>query len=211
MRTQVPVEAVLFDLGGVLIEIDFQRALSHWAKCGGAPLEDLRARFGFDATHDRYQRGEIAARDWFATLRTSLGIDIPDAEFEAGWGSIFVREVPGIRDLLASIGGRLPMYVFSNTNLEHHRIFAPRFADLLRPFRKVFVSNELGKSKPAPEAFHAVAQAMDVAPENILFFDDSRENVAGALAIGMQAVHVASVADVERALASLNDSRSKRF
>jgi putative hydrolase of the HAD superfamily len=64
----------------------------------------------------------------------------------------------------------------------------------------VFVSNELGKRKPAPEAFHAVAQAMDVPPERIVFFDDTLANVEGALAVGMHAVHVRTVADVADAL-----------
>ena len=69
--------------------------------------------------------------------------------------------------------------------------------------RKVFVSHELGKRKPTPEAFHAVAQAIYVPPERILFFDDTLDNVNGALAVGMQAVHVQSIADIERAVARM--------
>jgi putative hydrolase of the HAD superfamily len=138
---------------------------------------------------------------YFASLRRSLGIDIADADFARGWDSIFGDEVPGIDDLIASVQGRAPIYVFSNTNIDHQRTWGPRYARLLQRFRKVFVSHELGKRKPAPEAFHAVAQAMDVPPERILFFDDSLDNVKGALAVGMQAVQVLSIADISGALA----------
>ena len=57
-----------------------------------------------------------------------------------------------------------------------------------------------------------MAQAIDVAPENILFFDDTSENVRGALAVGMQAVHVQSISDIERAIAENRDKmkRSRR-
>ncbi len=201
MRPTLPVEALLFDLGGVLVEIDFDRALAHWAKASGTSVERLRERFRPDEPYQRHERGEIGEREYFAALRDAMGLDIPDEDFEAGWGSIFVGEVPGIRPLVRSLESKAPLYVFSNTNVSHQRVWTARYAGLLESFRRVFASCELGKRKPAPEAFHAVAQAIDVPPEHILFFDDSLENVNGALAVGMQAVHVRSIEDIEAAIA----------
>ena len=203
----MPVDALLFDLGGVLIEIDFDRAFAHWARCSGVDAALLRGRFRTDDFYLQHEIGHLDAAGYFASLRRSLEVDIPDAEFEAGWGDILVREVPGIRSVLADAARLAPLYVFSNTNASHHRIWASRYAELLSPFRQVFVSSELGKRKPTPEAFHSVAQAIDVPPERILFFDDSIDNVNGALAVGMQAVHVQSVADTKRAIERLRDTR----
>ena len=197
---QLPVEALLFDLGGVLIEIDFPSAFAHWGRCGGIAPERLRERFAFEETLARYECGEIPARDYYAMLREKLGIDIPDDEFERGWCSIFPGEIPGIKPLLQSVRGRLPLYVFSNTNLDHQRVWSERFAPLLEPFDRVFTSCDIGRRKPHPEAFHAVAQAIDVPPERILFFDDLPANVHGALAVGMQAVHVRTIDDIAQAL-----------
>jgi putative hydrolase of the HAD superfamily len=203
------VEALLFDLGGVLIEIRFERALAHWGACAGMPVDAIRPRFAFDETLARYERGEIGAAAYFASLRQSLGIDIPDEDFALGWNAIFVDEIPGVSALLRSVEPHAPLYVFSNTNEDHQREWSTRFAGLLTPFRTVFVSNELGKRKPTPEAFHAVAQAMDVPPERILFFDDTPANVEGALAVGMQAVHVRSIDDVAHALSQCQWSNYK--
>jgi putative hydrolase of the HAD superfamily len=204
---EVPVDALLFDLGGVIIEIDFGRAFAHWAGRAGVEAAALQERWRMDDPYAQHEIGRIDAPGYFASLRDSLGIDLPDAEFEAGWQSIFLREVPGIRPVLEAAAKRWPLYLFSNTNVSHHRHWSSRYGDVLAYFQRIFVSNELGKRKPDPVAFHAVAQAIDVPPERILFFDDTLSNVEGALAVGMQAVHVKSVADTERAIARLCDTR----
>jgi len=201
MNPKPAIDALLFDLGGVIIQLDFERALAHWAARAGADARALKPHFVFDETLARYERGEIAARDYYAALRRALSIDIPDAQFDHGWNAIFTGEMPGIDALLRSLEGRVPLYVFSNTNVDHQRVWSSRFAQVLRPFERIFTSCELGKRKPAPEAFHAVAQAIDVPPERILFFDDTLRNVEGALAVGMHAAHVRSTPDIEAAIA----------
>jgi putative hydrolase of the HAD superfamily len=205
MPRAVPVDALLFDLGGVLVEIDFGRAFGHWARCAGVDAGRLRERFSMDAFYVQHEIGRIDAAAYFESLRRSLEVDLDDAQFEEGWSGIFVREVPGIRTVLEEAARLRPLYVFSNTNPSHHRAWASRFPEVLAPFRQIFVSNELGKRKPEPEAFHAVSQAIDVPPEHILFFDDTLDNVNGALAVGMQAVHVQALADIERVIARLRD------
>jgi HAD superfamily hydrolase (TIGR01509 family) len=193
-------EALLFDLGGVLIEIEFERALEHWARCAGVPVEAIRSRFHFEQTLGRYECGEIDAAAYFAWLRRALGIQIPDDEFHHGWNAIFGAPVAGIEEVLASLHGRVPMYVFSNTNADHERVWSARYAELLRPFERVFVSHGIRRRKPTPEAFHAVAQAIDAPPERIVFLDDTPANVEGALAVGMHAARARSAAEVKQVI-----------
>src|SRR5688572_15840783 len=192
-----PVEAVLFDFGGVLVELDWARMFAHWARHAGIEADALRERFRFDEHYQRHERGEIDAAAYFESLRRSLGIALDDAGFEAGWGAIFPGEIEGIRPVVVELAKRVPLYVFSNTNPTHHRQFARQFAELLAPFRHVFTSTELGKRKPTPEAFHAVAQAIDVPPERILFFVDTLENCHAPLKVAMPAVHVRALPDSE--------------
>ena len=202
----MPVDALLFDLGGVVIEIDFGKIFEHWGRCAGVDAQGLRGRFRMDDSYRQYETGRIDAATYFESLRRGLGVDLSDAQFEEGWSALFIREVPGIRALLQEAARLRPLYLFSNTNPDHHRTWASRFPEALAPFQRIFVSSELGKRKPAPEAFHAVAQAIDVPPERILFFDDTLDNVNGARAVGMQAVHVQAIADIERVIARLRDA-----
>ena len=98
---------------------------------------------------------------------------------------------------------RWPLYAFTNSNPTHHAFCSVRFADVLQSFRKVFVSSELGQRKPERAAFEAIAAAVGVRLDRILFFDDTPANVEGARAVGMPAVLVRSPADVAEALAAL--------
>ncbi len=204
---EAPPEALLFDLGGVLIELDWDAVFGHWAACAGCDPARIRARFAFDAHYERHERGAIGAAEYFESLRATLGIAIPDTEFERGWARIFVREIPRTVGLLREMQHRMPLYGLSNTNAAHQAVWSRDFAAALAPLRRVFASSQMGLRKPERAAFAHVARAIGVAPQAILFFDDTLENVAGARAAGLRAVHVRSPADVERATGAWRAAR----
>jgi len=194
------VDALLFDLGGVLIRLDWDAVFAHWGRCCGADPAALRARFAFDDAYERHERGEIDAARYFESLRRTLGIDLPDADLEAGWNALFVGEIAETARLVAQAAERIPVYLFSNTNAAHQAAWSRDYAQALRPFGRRFVSSEIGLRKPDRAAFEHVAREIGVPPGRILFFDDTEANVAGARAAGLQAVHVRSPDDVARAL-----------
>ncbi|MEI9993117.1 MAG: HAD-IA family hydrolase [Rhizomicrobium sp.] len=198
-----PVEALLFDLGNVIVDVDFARVTRRWAQHAGRDAALLAGRYTPDEAYRQHERGAISDAAYFQALRGSLGIDISDAQFLDGWNAIFGGVIPGVPDWIAAICARYPSYVFSNTNPAHETFWAAEYADTLRPFRRVFVSSTIGLRKPDVAAFEHVAQEMGVAPGRILFFDDALANVEGARAAGVRAVHVRSNADVVAALAPL--------
>jgi FMN phosphatase YigB (HAD superfamily) len=193
-------EALLFDLGGVIVELDWDRAFAHWARCAAVPVAPIRERFSFDEPYQRHERGEIDARTYYSSLRRSLGIDIPDDDFESGWNAIFAREISATTQLVKALRGRVPLYLFSNTNAAHHRAWATRFATALEPFDRVFISSAIGLRKPSRAAFAHVAREMGMPLGKILFLDDTLENVVGARAAGMQAAHVRTPGEVRAAV-----------
>jgi putative hydrolase of the HAD superfamily len=207
-----PIEALLFDLGRVLIELDTNRAHARWAELAGVPASRLAeltaARIGGSEFFHAHERGKITDAQFFAHLRQALEIDLSDDQLLEGWNAIFVGEMPGIRPALARAKTRLPLYVFSNTNGAHQACWSARFADMLAPFRKVYVSNEIGARKPDAEAFRLVIADIGMAPNRVLFLDDRPENVAGARACGIVAVEVTSVDEIERALDQYVDIRN---
>ena len=195
------VRALVFDLGNVLVEIDFSRVLSVWAGYAELEIEELSPRFSLqNKYHERFERGEISSLAFFKGMRESLRIDITDEQFLEGWNSVFVGEVEGIYDVVTLASIKYPMYVFSNTNAPHQIIWRGLCPKLLSKFQKIFVSCELGWRKPEKEAFYTVAKAIGKPIHQILFFDDSPENVAIASQWGMQIVEVKSVQDVKERL-----------
>jgi len=200
---QPGTDALLFDLGGVVIDIDFNRAFARWAKHAGCDERHVRERFSQDAAYCRHEVGEIGIADYFASLRDSLGIDLSDAQLLDGWNAIYIGEIPGVAALLARARERIPLYAFTNTNRAHEACWSVQFAGIATLFTKVFVSSTMGLRKPERAAFELVVKDIGVPAGRIVFFDDNPDNVAGARACGLQAVHVTSRADVERTLAAL--------
>src|SRR5262249_15014287 len=82
------------------------------------------------------------------------------------------------------------LYAFTNSNPTHMAVCSRTYAEVLGHFRHVFVSSDLGVRKPEAEAFAKIARTVGVPAGRILFFDDTETNVRGALAAGLQAVHV---------------------
>ncbi len=197
------IDALLFDLGRVVLDIDFARVLQVWSDHSNGKPEDIVARFSRGDFYMRHERGEISDADFFAHLRDELEIDITPEQFLEGWNAIFVGAMPGIAELLPKAAMRWPIYAFSNTNPAHVAHFSIAHADLLGHFREMFLSSSIGMRKPEAESFDHVIAAMDVPAERILFFDDLIDNIEGARARGLQTVHVTSpttVADTLKAL-----------
>ena len=198
-----PADALLFDLGRVVFDIDFARAIACWAghaRCDPALIEE---RFRRDVSHRRHEVGEIDSKEYFAGLQAACAIDISHDQFLEGWNAIFIGEVPGMADLLARAGRQVPLYAFTNSNPDHELVWSQRFADILANFKEIFVSSTIRLRKPDAAAFDHVVKAVGVPAARIVFFDDGIENVEGARARGLQAVHVRSSADVADALAAL--------
>jgi putative hydrolase of the HAD superfamily len=197
-------DALLFDLGRVVLDIDFSKVVACWASHAGCEPAYLAGRFSWrDEFYQRHERGEISDAEFFAALRALLGVELSDAQFLEGWNKIFAGEMPGIAELLARAAQRLPLYAFSNTNGAHVEYFSQAYADVLSHFREVFLSSTIGLRKPDANAYDHVVKAIGVPARRIVFFDDLAENIEGARGRGLQAVHVRSSGDVAEALDSL--------
>jgi putative hydrolase of the HAD superfamily len=196
-------DALLFDLGRVVLDIDFDKTLACWAGHAGCEPADLVGRFARDDIYQRHERGEISDAEFFAGLRGSLGVKLSDAQFLEGWNAIFAGEMPGIASLLARAAKRLPLYAFSNTNSAHVEHFSQTYAEVLGHFREMYLSSAIGLRKPDAAAYDHVVKAIGAPASRIVFFDDLAENIEGARARGLTAVHVTSPEDVAVALPAL--------
>ncbi len=198
------VEVLLFDLGGVVIDIDFGRCMRRWANSAGREVADITSRFSFDAAYEDHERGTLDVAGYCESLRRGLALELTDDDLLAGWNDIYLGVMDGMEPLLAAAATRFPLYALTNSNPTHQAIWAERFADILDVFTSTFISSEIGHRKPDRAAFDTVTSAIGASPTSILFFDDAPENVEGAIDAGMQAVHVTSTESVRAALSRLD-------
>lgn len=204
--SQNTIKAFLFDLGGIVIDIDFNLVFSQWAKYSNCGVHEIKSRFEFDHYYEALERGEISSKEYFNSLRNNLEIDISDIQFEHGWNSIYKGEIPGISDLLHKIKESFPIYAFTNSNHLHQKVWSIKYANILSLFQAVFSSSDIGKRKPESEAFQLVADLIGVRLNEMVFYDDSIENINGAKKVGLNAVHVKTIRDIEESFKSLQSS-----
>ena len=197
-----PEEALLFDLGGVLVEIDFERAIAAWAPYSPLPPDVLRKLFRHDVYYERHERGEINELEYFAHLATTLRLDASIEQIEYGWNSIFAGEITQTRELVESMRGVVPCYAFTNTNASHMATWSSMFPRVVGAFDRVFTSHQLGLRKPERAAFDKICSLTGTPAPAMVFFDDLAENVEAALDAGLQGVLVRSPGDVAAALRS---------
>lgn len=200
MTTIDDIDAFLFDLGQVVIRIDFDRAIECWAEYAGCDASSIRPRFSPDSHYERHETGEIDAAEYFDSLRRSLGIDLTDAQFLDGWNRIFAGAMPGIADTLKQVSARKPIYAFSNTNISHERHWSVEYQSLISHFDTIFVSSTIGLRKPDPAAYAHVVSEIGMPAERIHFFDDHPHNVSSAEDFGLRTTHVTTDTSVHTAL-----------
>lgn len=198
-----PIRVLLFDLGGVLIEIDPRRSYEYWAKAARIDAAVLCARGVSEDDFKRHERGEISEPAFFEALRTRLGLHLDDDAMAAGWNARLGKAIPEARAQLERAAALLPVYLFSNSNRTHRAHWAERHATMLSIFSGSFVSCDIGRRKPEPKAFQEIAGLIGCAPGHILFFDDFAENVEGARLAGLQAVRVRDTGDITQALEAI--------
>ena len=144
-----PVKALLFDLGGVLIDIDFERTFRAWEALTPLSVEQIRERFYFDEAYQQHERGQIDLATYCAHLRRTLQLEGSDAQIAAGWNALFIGEIPETLRAIEHVAPHVPCYAFTNTNAEHQRAWSTQFPTVVPLFRRVFSSCLLYTS-PSP-------------------------------------------------------------
>ncbi|MDA1076514.1 MAG: HAD-IA family hydrolase [Proteobacteria bacterium] len=203
-------QAILLDLGNVVLDIDFSRVFSSWAAASGADATDLANRWSTDHAYDQHEVGAISFVEYANAMGSQFGIELRADQWLDGWNALFVGVYPQVCDLLPKIARHTPLFAFTNTNPTHQAAWSERYREPLSAFLRIFVSSEMGLRKPDPHSFAFVCEEIGHAPDDVLFIDDSLVNVRGALDAGLQAHHITSEEDVVRLLASFDGVASRR-
>lgn len=187
-RPTPPPELVCFDLGGVVVRIcrTWQEGCERAGVTPADGMHELLAGDAWQALNARYQAGELAFDDFVrAAGRLAEGRHAEDdvRRIHEAW---ILGEYDGATDLLRDLAARgIPTAMLSNTCERHLELM--RDLPALRTFHRVFASPKLGLVKPDPRIYDHVARELGVAPERIVFFDDTPANVEAARARGWTA------------------------
>lgn len=198
------INALLFDLGNVLLEVDPRRCFAHWQQFSAHTAEELSKMPVLDTAFEKHEVGELSDEQYFDYLRELMSLETNTAQIKAGWDAMLGEPILPTIEMVRQCHDKLPCSIFSNTNPSHQQKWSDDHADFLPLFDQIFLSNEIALRKPNLPAFKHVCHAMQIPAQNILFFDDREDNIEGATAAGLQTVLVKSHEDIAKALAQLN-------
>ncbi len=193
------IEAVLFDLGGVLERVSAAPQVESWTH-GEIPASEFWHRWLTAESVRLFETGRVDASAFASHVVDELGIHVPPDVFLEGFSSWAAGPFDGASALVSRVrqaGFRVAS--FSNSNALHWPIMQ-RHQKTEEIFEANFPSHLLGLCKPDASAFREVADRWGVAPGRILFLDDNEVNCEGARAAGMLAERVQGVVGAQEAL-----------
>jgi putative hydrolase of the HAD superfamily len=194
------VDFVLFDLGGVLIELGGVAALQELAGVVGG--DELWIRWLASPWVRRFERGECSATEFSTGFVSEWELDVSPDRFLAIFRDWPIGPYPGTTELLRETQRSVPIGCLSNTNSLHWDYQFSQWPVLgLFDFR--FLSFELGMVKPDEAIFQAVADRLPVGRERVLYLDDVAVNSDAARSFGFRAEQVRGIDEVRSALLSV--------
>jgi glucose-1-phosphatase len=194
-------DAILFDLGKVLIPFDFSLAYNRMAdRCGVLPE---KVRFDLAATDlfQTFESGRIESREFADGVGQLLSFPGNFEEFCAIWTAIFLPDPLLPDSLITGLRKNHRTLIVSNTNAIHFDMLRKTYS-ILDHFDDYVLSFQVHAMKPAAEFYEAAVRAAGCPVERCLFIDDLIENVDGAREAGMDAIHFHSRSQLESELAS---------
>ena len=188
------IKNIVFDLGGVLVDLDFKNAINGLQQAGFANVKEQLQAFDQNGIFQKFELGEINADEFRTAIRENSTVTLTDEEVDTLWNSMLL-EVPRKKlELILELRGKYMVYLLSNTNSIHwdyvcNNAFNYRGFRVNDYFEETFLSFEVHLAKPDKAIFEKVLHEANLLPEETLFIDDSEANCKAAEELGIHAHH----------------------
>lgn len=188
------IKNVVFDLGGVLINLDFDRCLDAFRKAGFRDVEKQVCQSEVKGLFSRFEVGTITPEEFREAIRKDSDTPLTDCEIDAMWNLVLL-DIPREKlDLLLKLRERYMVYLLSNTNRIHwdyacEQMFNYRGFRVDDFFEDTFLSFEMHKAKPDKDIYVQMMKEANILPEETFFIDDTEANCLAAASLGIQTHH----------------------
>jgi glucose-1-phosphatase len=182
------IRCIFFDLGKVLVDLDYSKFRDRMISLTGLKIEQLRAAFNAGDSVSKIELGLCSDREFLSEISGRIGVKIDFGEFLEAWTGIFAERPLVSAAMLRDLSKVHSIWGISNTNRMHFCFLRKRFRFLEDHFQGWILSYEVGLAKPDPAIFRLALRKAGVAAFEALFIDDRAENVESALKLGMDAL-----------------------
>ncbi len=192
---------IIFDLGGVLLNINPLLSLNEFSNISGIPQEELKIRLANEHVFEKFDTGSISPEEFRSDLCRIMGKKVNNTEIDRAW-NLLLLDFPLHRvQLLQQLQKNYRIYLLSNTNSIHFRHYTKEFYDkhglqMADLFDTLYLSYEIGLHKPDEGIYTYVLQNAGLNPSECIFIDDSLPNLEAAAKLGIAGIHITSEVDV---------------
>jgi len=188
------IKNIIFDLGGVIINLDMQATIKAFVDLGIKDFENIYSQLSQTSLFDQFDKGLITENYFFNSIKNQFDLKKPLHELERSWNAMLLDFPKHRLDSLMNYKDSHRTFLLSNTNETHIREFLRTLhqnhgmRDLDQFFEKAYFSCRVNMRKPDKEIFELVLKQNHLDPSETLFIDDTIHHVEGAKRVGLQAV-----------------------
>jgi HAD superfamily hydrolase (TIGR01509 family) len=187
-----PIKNIIFDLGGVLINIDYNRTKKAFIDLGFTHFDEMYNQYTADELFARLETGKINDDDFYKSLLAKADKHLNTGQLTQAWNAMLLDFRKDSLQHLPILAKQYRLYLLSNTNAIHKQAFDGLFRKDIGDFSfddyfiKAWYSHKIGLRKPNAAIFAFVLQDAGIKAEETLFIDDSYNNIEAALNMGFQ-------------------------
>jgi glucose-1-phosphatase len=187
-------EAIIFDLGAVILDIDYNLTRTAFEKLGVRNFDEMYSQKSADMLFRNLETGKIPEENFYIELNKCTGLRLSPDEIKQAWCAMLLNFREESLMFLDELKARYKLFLLSNTNHIHipefNKIYDQKKRDkpFIDFFQKAYFSCEMGLRKPDAECYEWVLQEQNLVPGKTIFVDDSIQNVEAAKLAGMQTI-----------------------
>lgn len=196
MQTDRSIKNLIFDLGGVILDLSIDTTLDSFAALSPIDKNTVRHLFVSSPEFNAYEKGEISDAEFRNFVKKLYDIQASDETLDASWNAMLVNIPLKKLQLLESLKTKYTVCLLSNTNSIHVQYINNTLLTRIQCnsldnfFHRAYYSHRMKKRKPDAEIFQQVLDEGGFKPEETLFLDDNQANIDGAAKLGIKTVHV---------------------
>lgn len=185
------IKNIIFDLGGVIINIDYHLTIDAFKKIGFDDFDSVFSQAQQLGVFDLLDKGLVSHEDFRSYIRNISGKPLTNNQIDGAWNAMLLDFPIKRLKLLESIKQQYRTFLLSNTNQIHCDVYTKDLQntygvkDLSHFFEKVYLSHEIHMRKPDSEAFMLILNENNLKPEETLFIDDTEQHIEGAKKVGI--------------------------
>jgi putative hydrolase of the HAD superfamily len=192
------IKNLIFDLGGVIINLDVTRTFQAFADLAQYSIEEVKSKIHEQAFFNEYEKGMLTDNQFRVHIRSFLNTKVTDAQIDFAWNAMLLDIPLEKYQMLLNLKSDFNVFLLSNTNNIHLQAVNQIVfnntgrSGLSYYFHKDYYSHLMKMRKPDPEIFQHILYENNLAPYETYFLDDNFENIQGAKSVGIQTAHITS-------------------